>query len=201
MIALALLPIFFVTALVVVVIKSKGVIKRIAIALLTLTLLTPIVLTVLVKPAQKGLVFPTFGQLSLLFSEPDDLWIPLATETIDTKKSHYEFNITHKYVGNHVVKILFADEEIDPWGIKTDDLSLTIRFYRDSEEILSKQSSFVGGFKGLRGNGLMYIDYHLPTELPVNEQLKATVEIKGNLEEFITKFGDSEIQISKGSDL
>lgn len=81
MVALALLPILFVIALVVVIIKSQGVIKRIAIALLTL--LSPIVLIAIVKPAQKGLIFPTFGQVSLLFSEPEDLWIPLATEIID----------------------------------------------------------------------------------------------------------------------
>ncbi|MBC7084601.1 MAG: hypothetical protein H5T95_14125 [Firmicutes bacterium] len=78
---------------------------------------------------------------------------------------------------------------------------MTVTFYRGSEKLLSKESSFVGKFKGLRGSGLIYIDYYLPTELPVNEQLKATVEIKGNLEEFITKYDVSEIQISKGSDL
>lgn len=201
MIALALLLILLITVLIVVVVKTKSVVKWIATAILILILITPIVLAALVKPAQKGLIFPTFGKISLLLSEPEDLWTPLASEVIDPKRSSYEFNITHKYVGNHVVKILFSDKEVDPWKTKTDDLSLTITFYRDSEKILSKESSFVGGFKGLRGNGLIYINYYLPEELPIAEQLKATIEIKGNLEEFITQHGSSEIQVSKGSDL
>ncbi|MDH3346192.1 MAG: hypothetical protein OEL75_03310 [Kiritimatiellaceae bacterium] len=201
MIALALLLILFITALILVAVKTKGVVKWIAVAMLILILITPIVLAVLVKPAQKGLICSTFGKISLLFSEPKDLWVPLVAEVIDPLKPTYEFNITHKYIGSHVVKIVFSDKEVDPWETKTDDLSLTITFYRDSEKILSKDSSFVGGFKGLRGSGLTYINYYLPEELPIDEQLKVIIEIKGNLEKFNNQYGSAEIQISKGSDL
>ena len=201
MVLFVLLIIATLIMLIIATIKSKGTKKKILASILTFILITPIILGILIKPAQKGLIFPAFGKLSLLFCEPKDLWSPIAEEVITKQKRNYEFTITHKYVGNYNVSIIFANNEIDIWKIKKDNISFTVKFNDKSKQLLLKETTFVGAFKGLCGNGLSYIKYSLPEELPINKELNLTIEIKGNLEDFVTKYGTSRVVIRKGSDL
>ena len=52
-----------------------------------------------------------------------------------------------------------------------------------------------------RGSGLTFIRYSLPEDLPINKNLNAKIEITGNIDDFINKYGDAKIIIKKGSDL
>ncbi len=80
-------------------------------------------------------------------------------------------------------------------------MSMSVSFY-DSETVLfSKTTSYAGGFKGLRGSGLTFIRYSLPEDLPVNRKLSAKIEIMGNIDDFMNKYGDAKIIFKKGSDL
>ena len=72
----------------------------------------------------------------------------------------------------------------------------------DNETILfSKTASYAAGFKGLRGSGLTFIRYSLPEDLPISRKLNAKIEITGNIDNFMNKYGDAQIIIKKGSDL
>ncbi len=53
----------------------------------------------------------------------------------------------------------------------------------------------------MQGSGLTFIRYSLPEDLPINRKLNAKIEIMGNIEEFVNKYGDAKIIIKKGADL
>ena len=187
--------------LVVASIKTKGKTRKISLTLLVIVLLTPLCLILLVKPAQQGKIFPRWGKISLLLSEPDDLWIPLAKAPLKRNLQEFTFPLSHKYVGHYNIEILFADKNINVWDIDKSDISMSVSFY-DSETVLfTKTSSYAGGFKGSRGSGLTFIRYSLPEDLPINRKLNAGIEITGNIDNFMNKYGGAEVIIKKGSDL
>jgi hypothetical protein len=182
-------------------IKTKGKTRKIFLTLSFIVLLIPLCLILLIKPSQQGKIFPRWGKISLLFSEPDDLWIPLAKAPLKRNIQEYVFPISHKYVGHYNIEILFSDENINVWEIDKSDISISVSFY-DSETVLfSKTSSYVGCFNGSQGSGLTFIRYSLPEELPINRKLNAKIEIMGNIDDFMNEYGDAKIIIKKGSDL
>jgi len=75
---------------------------------------------------QRGKIFPAIGKISFLFSEPKDLWNPLASAILDKNKKEYNFTFSHKYVGNHDIEIRFSDKNIDAWKINKNELELTV---------------------------------------------------------------------------
>lgn len=187
--------------LIIVSIKTKGKTRKISLTLLVIVLLIPLCLILLIKPSQQGKIFPRWGKISLLFSEPDGLWIPLGKAPLSRNIQKYVFPISHKYVGNYNIEILFSDKNINVWKIDKSEISMSVSFY-DSETVLfSKTSSYAGGFKGSKGSGLTFIRYSLPEDLPINRKLNAEIEIMGNIDDFMNKYGDTQIIIKKGSDL
>ncbi len=182
-------------------VKTKGKTRKISVTLLVIVLLIPLCLILLINPSQQGKIFPGWGKISLLFSEPDDLWIPLARAPLNRNIHEYSFPLSHKYVGHYNIEILFSDKNINVWDIDKNDISMSISFYDNESVLFSKTSSYVGGFKGSRGSGLTFIRYSLPEDLPINRKLNAEVEIIGNIDGFMNKYGDAKIIIKKGSDL
>ena len=197
--------IFFVSViifvfLVIVAIKTKGKVKKMALSVIALFILISAVFLVLVRPAQQGKIFPVLGNISLLLFEPQDLWTPLAEEILNNK-TEYNFSFRHKYVGNHSIEILFSNKEIDPWKIDTEDLGISVKFYKNSDLIFSKSNNYVGAFLGLRGKGLTYLQYSVPDNVPISQELNVTINVIGNIKDFLKKYGDAKIIIRKGSDL
>ena len=182
-------------------VKTKGKTRKIFVTLLVVVLLIPLCLILLIKPSQQGKVFPGWGKISLLFSEPDDLWIPLARAPLNRNIHEYSFLLSHKYVGHYNIEILFSDKNINVWDIDKSDISMSVSFYDSETALLSKTSSYAGGFKGSRGSGLTFIRYSLPEDLPLNRKLNAEIEIVGNIDDFMNKYGEAQIIIKKGSDL
>ncbi len=182
-------------------IKTKGKTRKISLTLLLIVLLIPICLILLIKPSQQGKIFPRWGKISLLFSEPDDLWIPLAKAPLKRNMQEYIFPLSHKYVGHYNIEILFSDKNINVWDIDKSDISMSVSFYDNETVLFTKTSSYAGGFKGSRGSGLTFIRYSLPEDLPINRKLNAEIKIKGNIDDFMNKYGESQIIIKKGSDL
>jgi len=199
MIIFILIFISITTGLAIASIKTKGKTRKISLTLLLIVLLIPLCLILLIKPSQQGKIFPRWGKISLLFSEPEDLWIPLAKATLNKNIHEYALLLSHKYVGHYNIDILFSDKNINIWKIDKSDLSMSVSFY-DRESILySKTSSFAGSFKGPQGSGLTFIRYSLPEDLPINISLHAKIEIIGNIDNFMNKYGDAKIIIKKGS--
>ncbi len=201
MIIIILIIVSITAGLVFATIKTKGKTKRISIILLLMALLIPLCLILLIKPSQQGKIFPRWGKISLLFLEPDDLWIPLAKAPLNISMQEYVFSLSHKYVGHYNIEILFSDKNIDVWKIDKADISMSVAFYVSDRVLFSKTASQAGSFKGLQGSGLTFIRYSLPEDLPINRMLNAKIDINGNIDGFMNKYGDAELIISKGSDL
>ncbi len=196
-----LILILIIAGLIAACIKTKGTTRKISLTLLCIVLLIPLCLILLIKPSQQGKIFPRWGKISLLFSEPADLWIPLVKAPLNKNIHEYVFPLSHTYVGHYNIEILFLEKKINVWKIDKSDISMSVSFY-DSETLLfSKISSYVGGFKGSQGSGLTFIRYSLPEDLPINRKLNAEIEITGNINDFMSKYGDAQIVIKKGSDL
>ena len=196
-----LIFILITASLIITSVKTKGKTRKISVTLLVIVLLIPLCLILLIKTSQQGKIFPGWGKISLLFSEPHDLWIPLARAPLNRNIQEYSFPLSHKYVGHYNIEILFSDKNINVWDIDKNDISMSISFYDNESVLFSKTSSYVGGFKGSRGSGLTFIRYSLPEDLPINRKLNAEVEIIGNIDGFMKKYGDAKIIIKKGSDL
>lgn len=196
-----LILILIIAGLIVASIKTKGNTRKISLTLLVIVLLIPLCLILLIKPSQQGKIFPRWGKISLLFSEPDDLWMPLARAPLKRNIHEYAFPISHKYVGHYNIEILFSDKNINVWKIDKNDISMSVSFYDNKTVLFSKTSTYAGGFKGSRGSGLTFIRYSLPEDLPINRKLNADIKITGNIDDFINKYGDAQIIIKKGSDL
>ena len=196
-----LIFILITASLIVSFLKTKGKTRKIFLTLLLIVLLIPLCFILLIKPSQQGKIFPRWGKISLLFSEPDGLWIPLAKAPLKRNIQEYVFPISHKYVGHYNIEILFSDKSINVWKIDKNDISMSVSFFENETVLLSKTTSYAGGFKGSQGSGLTFIRYSLPEDLPVNRKLNAEIEITGNIDGFMNKYGDAEIIIKKGSDL
>lgn len=189
-------------SLVIAAIKSKGKVKKMITFVVILSILVPATFLVLVRPAQQGKILPEWGKISLLLFEPGDLWEPLAEEPLNSNKLQYEFSFSHKYVGNHNIAIILLDkEEIDLWKIDRNDLKISVKFYRNSELLFSKSTTDVNAFKGLRGNGLTYIAYAVSDDVPISQKLDVVINVMGNMDDFLNKYGNAKIIIRKGSDL
>ncbi len=196
-----LILILIVAGLIAASIKTKGKTRTISLTLLIIVLLIPLSLILLIKPSQQGKIFPRWGKISLLFLEPDDLWIPLAKAPLNISMQEYVFSLSHKYVGHYNIEILFSDKNIDVWKIDKADISMSVAFYVSDRVMFSKTASQAGSFKGLQGSGLTFIRYSLPEDLPINRMLNAKIDINGNIDGFMNKYGDAQIIIKKGSDL
>lgn len=199
---ISLIPLLITLTIIIAIIKTKGKIRKICITLLAVIVLIPVSLVLLAPYMQKGKFFPTIGKISFLFSEPKDLWNPLGSAILDKNKKEYYFTVLHKYIGNHHIEILFSNNNVDPWDInRMDKLGIAVSFHNEQKELLAKKASCLGGFTGPRGNGLTCITYTLPEDLPINKDLIVKLEITGDIEKFISKYGNAKIIIKKSSDL
>ena len=113
--------------------KSKQ--KKIALFIAAIWIGTPILfvgfLTIFKSEIQQGKLLPQFGTILILVSPPDDLWVPIWKAKLRHDKKEYQFEMSHKYVGNHVVDLSFKklrsmetaenNFEIDFVGVTSDN--------------------------------------------------------------------------------
>ncbi len=201
MIIITLVLLLIPGVIIIAVLKTKGKSRKILFLLPVIIILIPICLILITPYMQRGKIFPAIGKMSFPFFEPKDLWNPLASTTLDKNKKEYNFTFSHKYVGNHDIEIRFSNKNVDVWKINKKELELTAIFQDGKKQLLSKKTTYVSRFKGLRGNGFIYIRYSLPDDLPINQRLNVKITVNGDIEKFINKYGDSRIIIKKGSDL
>ena len=199
---ISLILLFIPLAIIIAIIKTQGKIRKICISFLTVIVLIPVSLVWLTPYMQQGKFFPTIGKISFLFSEPKDLWNPLFSVSLDKNKKDFFFTLLHKYIGNHHIEILFSNSNIDPWDInRKDKLGIAVSFQNEQKELFAKKATCLDGFMGPRGNGLTCIKYSLPDDLPINKALIVKLEITGDIEKFLNRYGNAKITIKKSSDL
>ncbi len=176
---------------------SKGKIRKVSIAISILIFLVPFV-GLFKSNIQQGEFLSDFGPILILIAPPNDLWEPLGKVNLNYSKTEYQFEFTHKYVGNHVVDLSFNKLKVMEMAENNFEIEYVVS---NGEKILFSQRSNKGwSYWGENNSGINYISYKVPQELPVNAKLFATVKVKGDISSFIKKYGPTRLSIRKGSD-
>jgi len=148
---------------------------------------------------QQGKLLSGLGPLLILVAPPQDLRAPLGTQSLDPNTEEYSFHFKHKYVGNHVVEFSFRKLESMEGAHNNFEVQYTVS--NDSGVVFTQISKKGWPYWGMEESGLTFISYNVPQTLPVNENLFATITIKGDMKAFIEKYGVTKVAIRKGSDL
>ena len=181
--------------------KSKQ--KKIALFIAAIWIGTPIFfggfLTIFKSEIQQGKLLPQFGTILILVSPPDDLWVPIWEAKLRHDKKEYQFEMSHKYVGNHVVDLSFKKLR----SMETAENNFEIDFVvkQEGTVLYSYNSERGSPFWGRDKSGLTFIRYRVPDDLPIRTKLNAIVRINGDIKEFINHYGAITLSIRKGSDL
>jgi hypothetical protein len=200
MITILLAYIGFIIILVAASKKSSGILRGVFLSILSIIVIIPIGLILLITPAQRGKIWPAWGQASLIFFPPKDLFKPIAEAPLEKNKNQYNFIFSHNYVGYHYINIVFSNNhKIDIFKDKS-DLIVTISVYDGKKEVFSKTASEISPFRGLNDSGFWYLSYLVPENLPIDKELNAKITVVGNIESFINEYGNAKIVIQKGSD-
>ncbi len=182
---------------------TKSWVRKISITLTVLFVVIPLCfilfLAIFKTQVQRGKILPSFGPLLSLVSPPEDLWVPIASTALELNKIEYNFNLSHKYVGNHDVGI--SVQKMQGIGSIGNDLIMDFSLKHHDNISLSKTTQSIGTFWGRKDCGLRFLTYQVPDIVPVDKPIKAKVIIRGNIEEFISSYGEATLYIKKGSDL
>lgn len=143
-------------------------------------------------------MLPHFGTLLLLVSPPDDLFESLVSEDISDNKREYEFLITHKYLGNHVVDISF--KRLPSMESAENDLKVKFAVENNGKILYANVAGKGWGYWGKNRSGLSFQMYKVPEDLPIRVPLKAKVYIDGDISTFLERYGPAELIIRKSSD-
>ena len=186
--------------------KTSGRIKNIFKILALLYVIIPfvfILIPLIFKTQfQQGKIFPELGKALMYISPPEDFSVPLIHEDVTLKKNEYIFDLKHKYVGNHVIEIIFSkhpDLENYLFDIRK-ELSIRLIVLKNGKQIYIKDSSSISksGSKDTCSFGFIY--YEVPYDLPINTVLTAKILFSGNLDKMLKKYGKATISIRKHSD-
>jgi hypothetical protein len=146
---------------------------------------------------QRGYVLQGLAPFLLFVSPPEDLFEPIAKVRLDPSKDSYTFKFTHKYLGNHELRISFPGESLNKIE---NDLYVSIKIADGNRTLLEKSSREISGIFGNLKRGINFIDYKVPKDLPVSHELVAVVVVKGSIGDFVKQNGPADIIITHGSE-
>ena len=147
---------------------------------------------------QQGRFLPGLSSLFRLAFPPDDLWTPLASTSLDSSKTKYEFTFHHKYSGQHEIDIVFP--KTGKTSVPQHNLSLLVSIASRESAPFHRSSSRISSFDGISEDGLSFITYSVPDDVPVLEQVVATITLKGDIRHFLDQYGNAQLIIRKASD-
>ncbi len=138
-----------------------------------------------------------------LVNRPKDFYDPLASEALDILDGHAEKNVTinNKYMGLHVVGLLFPKSVIPYVEYHTLHLQADIKCYVENELRYSRSISSGGYFRGKTGSGFHLANYKVPKDLPLDERISCEFSVSDLDMEFVEKYGPVKFFIRKLSDL
>jgi hypothetical protein len=158
-----------------------------------------ILIFLLKNPIQRGKIFPQIGPLLNLVLPADDLFLPLAASPLDPKKLEYVLTFQHKYVGNHQLKISFP--RIGALVSPKHNLEVSLTVTDGERALLNQFSNAPTSYWGATDQGLIFISYRVPDNLPVSKTLNATFGVGGDIKSFVEKYGPATLTLRKGSDM
>jgi hypothetical protein len=158
-------------------------------------------LTAFKTPILEGkiLINSGLGPLLNFFSPPPDLYNSLASINLEPEKTEYILTFSHKYLGNHALKVS-SPRPIREERPDYSDISITMSVSDEEKKLFEMGPNRPGQFWGRDDYGAFFSWYKVPKDLPVSKQLIATVKISGNLKGFLERRGDTVLKIEKFSD-
>ena len=161
---LILVYIFIALALILGGILLKNKQKKITIFIAAIWVGVPIIfvafLATFKSEIQQGKLLPQFGSILILVSPPDDLRNPLGEEKLSHNKKEYQFEISHKYVGNHSVDLSFKKLKIMEAAENDFDVELIVK--HNGALIYSNKMEKGSPYWGKNKSGLIFINYRVP---------------------------------------
>jgi hypothetical protein len=168
------------------------------VAFYSLPVLVVIGFYLLRTPIQQGRFLAQLGPILSLVFPPEDLYVPLASISLELDKVEYSVDFTHKYVGYHAVEISIPGKskigKIDP------ELRVFIKVFLGDKLVYEGDTGPGYGFWGKEDYGLHFSRYGVPKELPVSRSLRAEFHVQGDLNAFLEGREKATIGITKVSD-
>lgn len=181
--------------------KKRNVLLAVPVTVLGIPIIFGGLLFALKNPIQQGKILKntTLGPLLNFVSPPPDLYNPLASIELEHEKSEYTLLFSHKYLGNHALKVSSPNppNEDNP---RYDDISVSFSVFDENKEVFKMINGKPGQFWGHNDYGAFFAWYRVPRDLPVSKQLKAEIKITGNLKKFLHRRGNTIVKIQKYSD-
>ena len=147
--------------------------------------------------ARHAYLLPDYGSVLNLFFPPDDVWAPLASAQVQKGVRKYEFTVSHKYPGNHEVKISIPRQKgLEPLPT---ELTVTLEIVQEGK-IRMKRSGTGGSFWGIERQGAEFCRYSFPKDFSSREKVVCRVLIEGDADSLLDRYGDVVVAIAKGSD-
>ena len=148
---------------------------------------------------QQGKFLPELGPLLSLAFPADDLYAPLAVESLSPEKSTYKFKFPHKYLGNHAVFIEIPSEIRPEFKIEK-DLSLTVKIQEGDKLLLWKSEDRGSPFLGKGRYGFYYVGYKVPKDVPVSKEISMEINIGKDVDHFLKTHEKARLIVRKSSD-
>jgi hypothetical protein len=147
--------------------------------------------------ARHAYLLPGYGSVLNLFFPPDDVWAPLASTQVQKGVRNYSFTVSHKYPGNHHLKISIPRQK----GLELlpVELSVTLEIEQGGK-IFMKRSGAGSSFWGIDRQGVEFCRYSFPVDVSSREKVVCHVLIEGDVDLLLDRYGDVVVSIAKGSD-
>ena len=123
--------------------------------------------------------------------------MPLASAQVQKGVRKYEFTISHKYPGNHEVKVSIPRQK----GLETlpPELIVTMEIEQKGQ-VLIKRSGSGSSFWGFERQGTNFCQYSFPEDVSSRGKILCHVLIEGDIDSLLDRYGDVVIAIGKGPD-
>lgn len=147
--------------------------------------------------ARHAYCLPRYGSVLNLLFPPDDLWTPLASTPVQKGVRDYEFTISRKYPGNHVVQISTPRQK----GLEPISAELTVTLEIEQEgKIWMKKVGIGSSFWEIERQGVEFCRYSFPQDISSREKVVCRVLVEGDSDLLLDRYGDVAVAIVKGSD-
>lgn len=149
--------------------------------------------------SQRGYIFSSFGAFMNLACPPADLYSSQCSQIISVNENVYECTLHHKYSGKYVVSLKFKRLS----GVERikHNLNVKLELYDGDEKVLERYTkNGLSQFWGDEIQGIHLCSYRFPQDVSQRD-VKARIEIDGDIRSLTSLGEDIVISIGKGSDL
>ena len=180
-------------------VRSKKFLLGVPIFIFCMPILFGISLYVLRAPIQQGVFLTNFGPILSMFFPADDLYSPLAEESLSPEKNTYNFNLSHKYLGNHAV-FIEVPSDVRPEFVIERSLNLMVQMKEGDKVLFSGSSDRGSPYSGKSKYGFYYIGYKVPENVPVSKDIAIEINIEKDIRSFLKNHENAKVIVRKKSD-